>query len=217
MEIFADTASLDELRELLSWGVIAGCTTNPKLCAKEGVDFEERMKEILKLVKGPVSIEVTTNDYGQMIKEAKEYHSWGKNVVVKIPMNVSGLKAVKALKEMDIKTNVTACMATKQAILAALAGADYVSLFWGRIEDMGYNAKTIADDTVKLFKESNVKSKIILGSFRQVSQINIAMLTGAHIITITPPIIKEMISNPRTTETIQEFLDTWKDFKKNKK
>jgi transaldolase len=214
MEIFADTASLDELKELLSWGVIAGCTTNPKLCAKEGVDFEKRMKEILQLVKGHVSIEVTTNNYGQMISEAKEYHSWGKNVVVKIPMNVSGLKAVKTLKEMSIKTNVTACMATKQAILAALAGADYVSLFWGRIEDMGYNAKTIAEDTVKLFRESNVKSKIILGSFRQVSQINIAMLTGADIITIIPQIIKDMVSNPRTTETIQEFLDTWESFKR---
>lgn len=216
MEIFADTASLDELKELLSWGVIAGCTTNPKLCAKEGVDFEKRMKDILHLVNGPVSIEVTTNDYGQMISEAKEYNSWGKNVVVKVPMNIAGLKAVKTLKEMSIKTNVTACMAAKQAILAALAGADYVSLFWGRIEDMGYNAKTIAEDTVKLFRESNVKSKVILGSFRQVSQINIAMLTGADIITITPLIIRDMVSNPRTTETIQEFLDTWEGFKKKK-
>lgn len=215
MEIYADTASLEELKELLSWGVIAGCTTNPKLCAKEGVDFEKRMKEILQLVKGPVSIEVTTNDYDLMVKEAKEYNSWGRNVVVKIPMNVSGLKAVKTLKGMNIRTNVTACMATKQAILAALAGADYVSLFWGRIEDMGYNAKAVAEETVAVFAESNVKSKIILGSFRQVSQINSAMLTGAHIITIVPPIIREMVSNPRTTETIQEFLDNWKDFKKN--
>ena len=216
MEIFADTASLEELKELLSWGVIAGCTTNPKLCAKEGVDFEKRMKDILQLVKGPVSIEVTTNDYDLMVKEAKEYNSWGKNVVVKVPMNVNGLKAVKTLKDMNIKTNVTACMAAKQAILAALAGADYVSLFWGRIEDMGYNAKTIAEETAKVFAESNVKSKIILGSFRQVSQINSAMLTGAHIITIIPIIIREMVSNPRTTETVQEFLDTWENFKKNR-
>ena len=217
MEIFADTASLEELKELISWGIVSGCTTNPKLCAKEGVDFEKRMKDILQLVKGHVSIEVTTNDYDLMIEEAKEYSTWGKNVVVKIPMNINGLKAVKTLCEVGIKTNVTACMSAKQAILPALAGADYVSLFWGRIEDMGYNARTTAEDTVKVFNESNVKAKIILGSFRQVSQVNMAMLTGAHVITITPPIIKDMVSNPRTTETIQEFLDTWEEFKKKKK
>ncbi|MBI1935309.1 fructose-6-phosphate aldolase [Candidatus Woesearchaeota archaeon] len=216
MEIFADTASLDDLKELLSWGIVAGCTTNPKLCAKEGVDFEKRMKEILQLVKGPVSIEVTTNDSSRMISEAKEYNSWGSNVVVKIPMNVNGLKAVKTLSELGIKTNVTACMAAKQAILAALAGADYVSLFWGRIEDMGYDAKKVAEDAVKLFGESSVKSRIILGSFRQVSQVNAAMLTGAHILTITPPVIRDMVTNPRTTETIQEFLDTWEAFRKGK-
>ena len=217
MEIFADTASLDELKELLSWGIISGCTTNPKICAKEGVEFKTRMKDILHLVNGPVSIEVTTNDYDLMLKEAKEYSSWGKNAVVKVPMNANGLKAVKILKEMGIKTNVTACMSTKQAILPALAGADYVSIFWARIEDMGYNAQAVAEETVKVFKDSNVKSKIILGSFRQVSHINRAMLTGTHILTIPPQIIKEMVTNPKTTETIQEFLDNWESFKKGQK
>ncbi len=214
MEIFADTASLKDLKELLSWGIISGCTTNPKICATEGVDFKKRMKEILQLVKGPVSIEVTTNDYELMLEEAKEYSSWGGNVVVKVPMNVSGLRAVKTLKETGIKTNVTACMSAKQAILPALAGADYVSIFWARIEDMGYNAQTVAEDTVKAFKDSNVESKIILGSFRQISHINRAILTGAHILTITPDIIRNMVVNPKTTETIQEFLDYWEEFKK---
>jgi len=214
MEIFADTASLDDLKELLSWGIISGCTTNPKICAQEDVEFEKRMKEILQLVKGPVSIEVTTNDYNLMVEEAKKYASWGDNTVVKVPMNAPGLKAVKTLKEEGIKTNVTACMSAKQAILPALAGADYVSIFWARIEDMGYNAQTVAEDTVKAFKDSNVQSKIILGSFRQISHINRAMLTGAHILTISPEVIRNMIVNPKTTETIQEFLNYWEDFKK---
>tara|TARA_Y100000310_G_scaffold262419_1_gene272091 strand:- start:14740 stop:15387 length:648 start_codon:yes stop_codon:yes gene_type:complete len=213
MEIFVDTASLEDLKELLSWGIVSGCTTNPKICAEEGADFETRMKEILSLVKGPVSIEVTTNDYDLMVEEAKKYASWSKNAVIKVPMNVPGLKAVKTLKENGIKTNVTACMSAKQAILPALAGADYVSLFWARIEDMGYNAQTIAEETVKVFKDNNVKSKIILGSFRQISHINRAMLTGAQVLTIPPKILKEMVSNPRTTETIQEFLDYWEKFK----
>jgi len=216
MEIFADTASLEELKELLSMGVISGCTTNPKICAKEGVDFKTRMKEILHLVKGPVSIEVTTNDYDLMIKEAQEYSSWAKNSVVKVPMNANGLKAVKTLKEMGIKTNVTACMSAKQAVLPALAGADYVSIFWARIEDMGYSAKHVAEQSVKIFKDSNFMSKIILGSFRQVSQINDAIQTGADILTIQPQNIKDMIINPRTTETINEFLESWEEFKKKK-
>jgi transaldolase len=215
MKIFADTASLDELKELLSWGIISGCTTNPKICAQEGVEFESRMKEILQLVKGPVSIEVTTNDYDLMVEEAKKYASWGENTVVKVPMNAPGLKAVKTLKEAGIKTNVTACMSAKQAILPALAGADYVSLFWARIEDMGYNAQTVTEDALKAFKDSNVDSKIIIGSFRQISHINRAILTGAHILTISPDIIKGMVNNPKTTETIQEFLDYWEDFKKS--
>jgi len=214
MEIFADTASLDELKEFLSWGLVAGCTTNPKICADEGVDFETRMKDILKLVKGPVSIEVTTNDYELMVKEAKKYASWGKNAVIKIPMNINGLKAVKTLKEEGIKTNVTACMSTKQAILPALAGADYVSLFWARIEDMGYDAREITEQTVRVFRESGVKAKLILGSFRQISHLNRAISSGAHVLTIPPKLLKGMVDNPRTTETIQEFLDTWEDFKK---
>lgn len=217
MEIFADTANLDDLKELISWGIISGCTTNPKIIFEEkGCDFETRMKEILKLVDGPVSIEVTTNDTNDMIKEAEKYSKWGSNAVVKIPMIVNGLKAVKSLKEEGIKTNVTACMNTNQAVLAAKAGATYVSLFWARIEDMGYNVENICRDTVDIFRKHNFKSKIIIGSFREISHINRAILTGVDVLTITPQILRKMVYNPRTESTIQEFLDFWEEFKKSK-
>src|SRR3989338_2880424 len=132
MKIFADTANLEELKELLSWGILDGGTTNPLIISKEeGGDFETRMKDILRLFKGmPISIEVTTNDLDEMVKEAMHYASWGDNAVIKIPIGIIGLKAVKILSEKGVKTNVTACMSMNQAVLAAKAGATYVSLFW---------------------------------------------------------------------------------------
>jgi transaldolase len=213
MEIFIDTAIISEIREAQSWGVVDGCTTNPKLIAMANVDFEKTMKEILELVKGPVSIEVTTNDTEEMIREGEYYNRWGANVVIKLPMSIEGLKAVKVFKEKGIKTNVTAVMSCKQAVLAAKAGATYVSLFWARIEDMGYDAEQIVRDTVQIFNEHHFDSKIILGSFRQNSQVNSALRTGAHVLTITFNLIKEMAWNPRTETTIQEFLKFWDEYK----
>ncbi|MBN2421625.1 fructose-6-phosphate aldolase [Candidatus Woesearchaeota archaeon] len=215
MKIFADTANLDELKELLSWGIIDGCTTNPSIVSKEkGIDFETRMKEIIEIVKGPISIEVTSNDLDEMIRQSRKFAKWGNNVNVKIPMGITGLKAVNILNKEGIKTNVTACMCTKQAVLAAKAGATFVSLFWARIEDMGYNAEQIVCETVEIFERHKIKSEIILGSFRQVSHINRAMLSGAHILTIPTPILMKLPWNPRTESTIQEFLDNWEEFKK---
>lgn len=218
VEIFIDTANLSDIKEIMSWGIVDGCTTNPKIIFEEkGCNFEMRMKEILKLVKGPVSIEVTTNDTGEMIKEAEVYNTWGNNVVVKIPMTIEGLKAVKVLKEKNIKTNVTACMNTNQAILAAKAGATYISLFWGRIEDLGYNATKIVEDTADIFRKHGFESKIIIGSFREVSHVQQAFSTGAHVLTITPKILQKLPIHPRTDSTIQEFLDFWAEFKKTEK
>jgi transaldolase len=213
MEIFIDTAIIDEIKEAQSWGVVDGCTTNPKLIAVANVDFEKTMIQILELVKGPVSIEVTTNDTEEMVREAQYYNRWGANVVIKIPMGIEGLKAVKILSEKGIKTNVTAVMSCKQAVLAAKAGATYVSIFWARIEDMGYDAEAIVNDTVKIFNEHHFSSKIILGSFRQNSQVNNALRTGAHVLTITFNLLKEMAWNPRTETTIQEFLKFWDEYK----
>lgn len=214
MKIFIDTANVDEIKEMMSWGIIDGCTTNPKILFEEkGCNFEERMKEIINLVKGPVSIEVTTNNTEEMVKEAEKYSKWGENVVVKIPMNVPGLKAVKVLNNREIKTNVTACMSTNQAVLAAKVGATYVSLFLGRIGDMGYDSFRVLEETVKIFEKHNFKSEIIAGSIRHLLDVNRALLTGTHIITIPPKILRQMIKNPKTEQTVEEFLNFWKNFK----
>lgn len=214
MEFFIDTANLEDINESLSWGVISGCTTNPIIVAKEKADFETRMKEILEIVDGPVSIEVTTNDTKEMIKEAQEFVKWGKNVVIKIPMGIPGLKATKVLAEKGIKTNVTACMSLKQVVLAAKAGATYVSLFWGRIEDMGHNAQQVVSNAVDTFERHNFKTKIIVGSFRQTAQVTQAILTGAHVLTLPPKVLNDMAWHPRTESTIKEFLDFWEEHKK---
>ncbi|MBS3128354.1 fructose-6-phosphate aldolase [Candidatus Woesearchaeota archaeon] len=215
MEFFADTANLKDLQELSSMGVIDGCTTNPLIMVKEGnKDHVTQMKAILSLIKGPVSLEVTTNDLQEMLKQGRELAAFGKNVVVKVPMNINGLKAVKIFKEEGIKTNVTACMSTKQAILAAKAGATYVSLFWARMEDLGVSAEQIVKETVDILRMHNMPTKVIIGSFRQISHINQALRTGAHVLTIPPQFLYEMSYHPRTESTIQEFLDKWEAFKK---
>jgi|TARA_B100001971_G_scaffold103340_1_gene95190 transaldolase len=214
MEIFIDSANIEEIKEIISWGIADGCTTNPKIASKEkDVSFETNTKEILKIVDGPVSIEVTTNELDGMLSEAEKYASWGKNVVVKIPMGTIGLKAVKILKEKGIKTNVTACMSPGQAILAAKAGADYASLFYARIGDMGYDATKVVKDSVQLFKESNVKTKIIVGSIRHLMQVIDSALAGAHVLTIPTQFLYLMAKNPKTDETINEFLEHWKSYK----
>lgn len=180
---------------------------------EKGKDFESNTKEILKLVNGPVSIEVTTNDLNEMLNEGRKYASWGNNAVVKVPMGTAGLKAVKIFREEGIKTNVTACMSVGQAILAAKSGADYASLFYSRIGDMGYNPTRVVEDTVRMFQVSNVKTKIIVGSIRHLMQVIEAGLAGAHVLTIPPQFLHLMAKNPKTDESINEFLEAWKGFK----
>lgn len=214
MEIFVDSANVEEIKEIISWGIVDGCTTNPKIASMEkGKDFEQNTKEILKLVKGPVSVEVTTNDLQEMLAEGRKYASWGKNVVVKVPMGIAGLKAVNILKQKGIKTNVTACMSSAQAIMAAKAGADYASLFYSRIGDMGYSPTRVVEETVRLFQVSNVKTKIIVGSIRHMMQVMEAAIAGAHVLTVPPQFLHLMTKNPKTDESINEFLEAWKGFK----
>ncbi|HIJ18871.1 TPA: fructose-6-phosphate aldolase [Candidatus Woesearchaeota archaeon] len=215
MEIFVDSANVGEIKEILSWGIVDGCTTNPKIAsAEKNKDFEQNTREILKLVKGPVSIEVTTNDLQEMLREAETYASWGSNVVVKVPMGINGLKATSILKAKGIKTNVTACMSPAQAILAAKAGATYASLFYSRIGDMGYDAAKVVRDSVDLFEKSDVTTKIIVGSIRHMMQIIEAGLQGAHVLTIPPKFLQQMTQNPKTDESIAEFLEAWASYKK---
>jgi len=157
VKIFADTSKVEEIREFASWGVIDGVTTNPKIIASDGNELEPTIKEICRITPGPVSVEVTTNDYAGMVKEGAEYSSWAKNIVVKIPVVPAGLKALVALKSKGIKTNATCAMSYNQAVLAAKAGATYVSLFYGRIGDLGFDPFIVIKDTADTFSRWGVK------------------------------------------------------------
>ena len=143
MKLFIDTANIEEIREIARWGVIQGVTTNPKIFSQEDTDLKTRVQEILEVVPGPLSVEVTTNDLDEMLVEAQKYASWSQHIVVKVPMGPTGLQAVRILKEKGIKTNVTAVMTVNQALLAALAGATYASIFFARINDIGYSGAEV--------------------------------------------------------------------------
>ena len=209
VELFIDTANIEEIREIASWGVIRGVTTNPKIFAKEGVGLRDRIQEILQCVNGPLSVEVTTNDYEEMIKEAKQYASWHDNIVVKVPMSPVGLRAATELKKKNIKTNVTAVMSVNQAILAAMAGATYTSIFMSRIADIGHDPLDVIRKSVEIFDRNRFETKIIIGSIRLMTQINEAASAGAHVITVPYAFFKQLASHPLTDSTINEFLKAW--------
>jgi len=216
MELYIDTANIQEIKEALSWGCITGATTNPKIMSNEkgGYSFREKILEIVDLVQKPVSVEVTGEDFQGMVDEAKIYSSWHENIIIKIPMGIEGLKAVTQLEKYEnVKTNVTAIMATNQAILAALSGASYASIFYGRISDMGYDPVGVIKETSALYKELNIGTKLIVGSIRTILDVNKAFLAGADIVTVPFPILKKMTQNPKTEETVKEFNSIWKEMK----
>lgn len=214
MKIFADTSKVDEIKEFLSWGVVDGVTTNPKIIASDGNELEPTIKEICKMQPGPVSVEVTTNDYEGMVKEGEHYASWAKNIVIKVPIIPSGLKAIKTLSAKGIKTNATCSMSYNQSLLAAKAGATYVSLFYGRIGDLGFDPYVVTKDTADTYRLWGAKSEIIIGSIRSLLDVNRAYLSGAHIVTVPPKFLRQMADNPMTTKTVDEFLDAWKGIKR---
>ena len=214
MKIFADTSKIEEIIEFVSWGIVDGVTTNPKIIASDGNELEPTVKEICRVVSGPVSVEVTTNDYEAMLEEGASYATWAKNIVIKVPAIPAGLKALKAFKERGIKTNATCAMSYNQAVLAAKAGATYVSLFYGRIGDMGYDPFIVIKDAADTFRMWNCKSEIIVGSMRSLLDVNRSMQSGAHIVTVPPKFIRQMADNPMTDRTVGEFLEAWKGMKK---
>lgn len=220
MSIFIDSADIDEIREMTSWGVISGCTTNPSIAAKAAsskgkFNFQERILQIIDIVKGPVSVELLSEVAVEMIEEATTYHRWNKEfIVIKVPMTEEGLKVINLLERQEgIKTNATCIMSFNQAYLAALAGATYVSIFSGRIRDMGYDSEAVICETQEFIQNHGLKSKIIVGSVRHLMDVNRAFQAGAHIVTITPDVLRKMVRNPRTAETIAEFNDKWKMMK----
>jgi transaldolase len=219
MEIFIDSADLNEIKEAYRWGCISGVTTNPKIAASqtESYNFKKRLLEITDLVPGPLSVEVVSEDSEGMLKEAKTYASWNPNVVVKIPMSKEGLAVTSILeREENIRVNVTAIMATNQAILAALSGTTYASIFYGRISDMGYDPCSVIAETSALYKSRGLSTKIIVGSIRNMLDINKALLAGADILTVPFKFLKQMTENPKTEQTIREFNDSWREMREKK-
>lgn len=214
MKIFIDTANIEEIRTANEWGVIDGVTTNPTLVAKEGKDFKALINEILGIVDGPISVEVISTDSEGMVKEALDMSKWSENIVVKIPMIPEGLKAVKTLNESGVKTNVTLVFSVNQAILAAKAGATYVSPFIGRLDDIGHDGMQIIRDMVLIYKLYDFKTEIIVASIRHPLHVIESAKTGAHAATIPFGVIEKMLKHPLTDIGLEKFLKDWGKVKK---
>ena len=210
MKLFIDTANVEEIRLAAELGVICGVTTNPSLIAKEGRDFKTVVKEITQLVDGPVSAEVISLKKDEMVNEAIELAGIHKNIVIKIPMCAEGLKAVKILSARGIKTNVTLIFSSAQALLAANAGATYVSPFVGRVDDISNSGITLINEIVKIFKVHNIRTQIISASIRSPQDVVRVAESGADIATVPYKIINAMIKHPLTDMGIEKFIYDWK-------
>ena len=206
MKIFIDTANVNEIKEAATWGILDGVTTNPSLIAKEGRDLKEVIEEICSIVDGPISAEVISLECDKMVEEALELVKLHKNIVIKIPMCIEGLKAVKILTEKNIKTNVTLIFSSQQALLAAKAGATYVSPFVGRLDDIGMVGTNLIDEVSAIFKNHSIKTEIIAASIRNPIHASECALAGADIATIPFNVLKQMAKQPLTDIGIEKFL-----------
>jgi len=215
MKIFLDTANIEEIRKGIEWGIVDGVTTNPTLISKEAYrgSFLDIVKEILKTVPGPVSLEVTSLDSENMVREAIELSKLGENAVIKVPLTLEGLKTIKKLSEMGIKTNATLVFSANQGLLAAKAGATYVSPFVGRLDDIGEDGMNLVSDLKTIFSNYNFKTEIIVASVRHPIHVYQAALIGAHIVTMPFNVLEKMVQHPKTDEGIKKFLDDWKKVK----
>ena len=214
MKIFIDTANIEEIKAANEWGIIDGVTTNPTLVAKEGKDFKSMVNQILSIVDGPISVEVISTESEGMVKEALVMSKWSKNIVIKIPMIPEGLKAVKILNEKGIKTNVTLVFSVNQAILAAKAGATYVSPFIGRLDDIGHDGMQIIRDMVQIYKLYDFKTEIIVASVRHPLHVIESAKIGAHVATIPYNVIEKMFKHPLTDNGLEKFLKDWEKVQK---
>ncbi len=216
MKLFIDTANVEDIKKANEMGVICGVTTNPSLIAKEGRDFQETVREIATIVDGPISAEVISLDAKRMIEEGKELSKIHENIVIKIPMTVEGLKAVKMLKSLGIKTNVTLVFSAAQALLAARAGATYVSPFLGRLDDIGNIGVELLREIVDIFTEHDIKTEIIAASIRSPLHVIEAARIGADIATIPYNVIMQMTKHPLTDLGIERFLKDWESVPQKK-
>lgn len=211
MKLFIDTANLEEIKMANDMGVICGVTTNPSLIVKEKKDFKETIKEITKIVDGPISAEVISLEHEKMVEEAMTLVPIHKNIVIKLPMTIEGLKACKILTEKGIKTNVTLIFTAAQALLAAKAGATYVSPFLGRLDDIGENSIELIKDIAEIFAKHNIKTEIIAASVRNPWHAKEAAKAGAHIATVPYKVLIEMTKHDLTNKGIERFLKDWEN------
>ena len=210
MKFFVDTADIKQIEELLPTGFVDGVTTNPSLIAKNGDDMAKTIKAICSIVSGPVSAEVTATDYETMLEEGKYLSSLAKNIAVKVPLTVNGLKTCKALRELGAQVNVTLCFSAAQALLAAKAGASFISPFVGRLDDIGENGMNLIEDIVIMYENYGFETEVLVASVRTTQHVIDAAVIGAHVATLPPKVINELYEHPLTKKGLDAFLDDWK-------
>jgi transaldolase len=216
MKIFLDSANLPSIKKYNDMGLVDGITTNPTLLSKEKEDPADLMREIVRIVKGPVSLEVVGTRTEEMVEEAHRLMKYGQNVVVKIPMISDGLRAIRQLTQDGIPTNVTLVFSTNQAILAAKAGASYVSPFIGRLDDTGQDGMSLIKEIVQIFRNYDFNTEVLVASIRHPLHVIEAGKIGAEVVTLPPDILAKMIMHPLTDKGLAAFLDDWEKLKKQK-
>jgi transaldolase len=214
MKFFLDTANLEEIREIASWGIVDGVTTNPSLCSKENLKFDDLVREICRIVPGPVSVECLSISAPDIVVEARGLAAAAPNVVIKIPVSIEGLKATKALAAEGIKVNMTLVFSSTQALLAAKAGARYVSPFIGRLDDVSQDGMELIEEIVAIFENYRFATEVIVASVRHPRHVVEAALLGADIATIPASILRKMVAHPLTASGIETFLKDWAKVRK---
>ena len=209
MKFFVDSADIKQIEDLMPSGLIDGVTTNPSLIAKNGDDMAKTIKDICALVPGPVSAEVTATDFDKMLEEGQYLASLAKNVTIKVPLTINGLKTCKALRAQGTQVNVTLCFSAAQALLAAKAGASFISPFVGRLDDIGEKGMDLIEDIVVIYENYGFETEVLVASVRSKQHVFDAAIIGAHVATLPPKVIYELYEHPLTDKGLKAFLDDW--------
>ena len=209
MKFFVDSADIKQIEDLMPTGLIDGVTTNPSLIAKNGNDMAKTIKDICALIQGPVSAEVTATDSDKMLEEGQYLASLAKNVTIKVPLTINGLKTCKALRAQGTQVNVTLCFSAAQALLAAKAGASFISPFVGRLDDIGEKGMDLIEDIVVIYENYGFETEVLVASVRSKQHVIDAAIIGAHVATLPPKVIYELYEHPLTYKGLKAFLDDW--------
>ncbi len=212
MKLFLDTANVEDIKKYASWGLVDGVTTNPSLIAKEGVSFKDRILEITKVIKGPISAEVTAEDVETMVRQGKEFATWAQNIYVKCPMTPNGLIACQTLSKEGVRVNMTLVFSAAQALLCAKAGAAFVSPFIGRIDDMGQSGMLLVEEIVQIYQNYNFETEVLVASIRSPRQITDSAIIGADICTVPAAIYDKLVKHPLTDTGLKKFAEDAKKF-----